>query len=1850
MNLIIRIKKEQIINMKKKKYLKIIAVFLAINIFFDAVYPTAAWALTGGPTQPEVAGFTPVGTSEMVNNFTGDFNYNIPLMDVGGYPINLSYQSGITMDQEASWVGLGWSLNPGVIDRNMRSLPDDFNGDEVKKEFNVKPNLTFGIKTAVGFEVGGKGIDAGLEFGQGMTYNNYTGFGYSTSVDLKVSGSESNKSLGTLGLGLSAGSENGVGASLSFSKNLASAQGKDASGSLSGTVGLAYNSRAGLTALTLAASVTVKPNPKESSDYESSSSAAISFVSPTYMPASGHSMINTNLSIHSTLGGEIFPMHLNGKFEAYFAGQVLLDREETFPAYGYTNSQNAHEDKVLMDFNREKEGGFNENTPALPLTNYTYDIYSVSGQGIGGMYRAHRSDIGILHDSKTWNVAGGIDFPGLEVGIGNLAHVGVNFSLNESNSKSGKWEKDNEAATVLGFQGSTNDPHYEASYFKQAGEKTAETDETFFKDMGGFEPVRIALNHNMESAPTHTFYNEQGTNMHNTYRKSRARRNEAIMLLTAQEAKDYGDIQEIENYGVNDFTIKNTVDKTATDYYKDILKPGTIGRTDDFRGNHHTSQITTYRSDGAKYVYGIPAYNRTQDERTFAIEASPGDINTARASGTIAYHPGDGDDTKFNKKGLDHYFDKTVMPAYAHSYLLTEILSADYVDVTGNGPTDDDLGTYTKINYSRINDNYKWRVPYNIQTVNYNEGLRSIEADAGGDDKGSYVYGEKEIWYMHSIETKNYVAKFILSDRADGYGVMSDLGGFSADSKSQKLKSIELYTKQELMDFKNHPNRPMPLTPVKVVHFEYDYSLCPGIDNNIKKYGGAGTDGDGFTNQGGKLTLTGVYFTYGTSKRGKLSPYEFTYDTNNPSYNLKGYDRWGNYKENTTANPTAEFPYTDQGVDANNKPRADVTATSWLMNKIQLPSGGVINVNYEADDYAYVQDKRAMQMFKVIGVCKNAPGSLSALGADKNELYEGLTDGYKSKNFVVFELPNPNFDRSDIGKACFLDKEGRTMEHLYFRFLVNLNRTSLGQQAKAMEYVSGYATMKTGGYGNFDEGGKSYGWVELDPDPIADKIHRAPEDVNPVSQAGWCFTKKNLPILAYNKPRITDDKLLQIVKAVASTFKQLITMFDGFYNQMRIEGMAKEFDTNKSFIRLYNPVNAKKGGGVRVAKLALSDQWKEITTVNDYTDAEYGQEYTYTTTDNYGNTISSGVAAYEPLIGGDENPFRQPVSYEIEHKLSANEEFYQEKPYGESFFPGPSVGYSKVTVKNLQHTGVTKHATGYVVNEFYTAKDFPTITKQTTTEVKRVKPNPILKLLKIRCRDFMTATQGFCVELNNMHGQPKGTYVYAEGKEHPISGVKYIYKTSVKTLSMPKYVNEAISVGSLENNMLVLEEDGSVKTKMVGVDYDFITDMREDETVSRGAGIGGNVDLFLVSAIPAFFPSAWPSYWQERVRFRSAVTTKVINRYGILEETVAYDQGSVVSTKNKMLDAETGEVLLTETKNQFDDPIYSFNYPAHLAYDEMGPAYKNIGMTVYVNYDISNNPYGYFVPGDELEVFTLNPIASFSKVWIRKNAAMKFEAIDDKGVPVNLFNKYVKIIRSGRRNQSNVSLGSIVSKRSPLTEVNGKTTLTINSSIGILNTTATEFSDKWGLFCECGVQPGQAYNPYLKGTKGNWRSVRSWAQLTGRTQSRSNENTNVREDGVYTSFSPFWLQPTATTPYPWQISTGGWINSSEVTIYSPYGMELENKDALGISSSAIYGYNNSYPTAVAANAKYKQIAFDGFEDYGFGTCNGDHFSYKQVVSTPEGTKSHTGKNSIKVSPNSEISIKKTLIQCAPQPQ
>ena len=138
--------------------------------FSGKINPKFDKADIGGPSQPEMTGFKSIGSDNMVSPFTGDFSYNIPLLDVGGYPVNMFYNSGIAMDQEASWVGLGWNVNPGTITRNMRGLPDDFDGsDKITKTQSFRDDKTFGLTTGANIKLAGfPFIEFGCKLGLNM--------------------------------------------------------------------------------------------------------------------------------------------------------------------------------------------------------------------------------------------------------------------------------------------------------------------------------------------------------------------------------------------------------------------------------------------------------------------------------------------------------------------------------------------------------------------------------------------------------------------------------------------------------------------------------------------------------------------------------------------------------------------------------------------------------------------------------------------------------------------------------------------------------------------------------------------------------------------------------------------------------------------------------------------------------------------------------------------------------------------------------------------------------------------------------------------------------------------------------------------------------------------------------------------------------------------------------------------------------------------------------------------------------------------------------------------------------------------------------------------------------------------------------------------------------------------------------------------------------------------------------------------------------------------------------------------------------------------------------------------------
>lgn len=173
-------------------------------------------------------------------------------------------------------------------------------------------------------------------------------------------------------------------------------------------------------------------------------------------------------------------------------------------------------------------------------------------------------------------------------------------------------------------------------------------------------------------------------------------------------------------------------------------------------------------------------------------------------------------------------------------------------------------------------------------------------------------------------------------------------------------------------------------------------------------------------------------------------------------------------------------------------------------------------------------------------------------------------------------------------------------------------------------------------------------------------------------------------------------------------------------------------------------------------------------------------------------------------------------------------------------------------------------------------------------------------------------------------------------------------------------------------------------------------------------------------------------------------------------------------------------------------------------------------------------------------------------------------------------------------------------------------------------------------------------NPYLYGLAGNWRAERSYAYYANRTESDPTQATDIRKDGTIKDFASFW-QLVSGTWKPKQDSTR-WVWNSQITLFNRRGFELENKDPLGRYNAGLYGYDNALPVAVIQNSRYREAAFDGFEDYNFGVdiCDTacpvarsfDFSRYKPYLDT---TQQHTGRYSLRVEPDSTAGITVDLV-------
>ncbi|KAB2859614.1 MAG: hypothetical protein F9K09_01465 [Flavobacteriales bacterium] len=1591
-----------------------IAVFMAVNLLVEIFAPTAVWALTGGPSSPEFTSFEPVATTNMVSEFSGDLTYNLPVINIpgadgGGYAMSLSYHSGTTPEEESSWVGYGWTLNPGAINRGKKGFPDDWDADPSKKVkyHNLTPaNETVALGGSLGnFET--FGYDIPLSVNSSIRYNNYNGFGYTIGAGLSLA-----KGVVSLGYNISDGS-----GSFSLSINPAAALrgNKDKGGendkkTRAQEAKIAFDKKkAAIDKLKDGTKRTNAEKNKIRQEGGISSKSALGGLGSGYgmhnfasanRPTQivGYTGISTTVAINFIPEPSPIPVGPSvGTFGSY--SRQENNPENDLKAIGYMYSKDA-ESGDMMDYFVEKGSTYTKQDKFLGIPFSNADDFTLTGEGLSGGFKMHHKKVGKFHpnfiesNTSIFNVGAEVQ-AGLNWGVGADVGAGLQTLTIE------QWEQ------PTGDNGFANTED-ESIFFRFANDKGGELS----YDNGVTIPkqANIQLTNEFIGLKQATA-NMSGieTGMLNNSQYNRSLRSSYIGYNTNEEM-----VNAIEGTVAYKAYAKNT---------SNHIDGGSINRSE-------LKQIGEYsivNEDGGRYNYGIPVLSK--EEKNLQVDLDG-------VSGSQIYN-------KFLVERNINYATKTKVGeernrAYASAYLLTSITTPDYIDRTNNGPSDDDFGGYTSFNYHKAygagiddvnpdgqEDWYKWRMPYAGLSYNRNE-LSNTK-----DDLGSVAEGYKEIYYLKTVETKTHYAVFHTSKRRDGLDAHHDSGVSSSslnakgDFKLQKLDKIELFAK----DLSN-PSASGKL--IKTVHFEYDYTTAVGVFN----YNSHPDDDNSEHNEGGKLTLKKVWFEYNGVVEAKISPYQFEYEYSqadypseydnledykqlyasndqNPTYSPFNIDAWGNYQNDGTARYFDMKPWLNQNKYAPTMASFDPAA--WQLKVIKLPSGGEIHVQYEQDDYCYVQNKQAHAMVSLANSSNHSAGTFllntSDLGIGLEPDSDPLAENQKLAAIISKEYITGN-------------------KKMYFKMLYKLiGNSTPGLNDCNTEYITGYAnvssvvglpngigiTLASGGYSLPKQVCEDYVTSQR-----AGTLSSVGSDCDPsVNGLGG------------------EDAIEKVFGFIGQAFTWLASIAPGT--------TCLEVNYEKSYLKI-PMLDAKKGGGVRVKRLLMYDKGLDTGSPE-----LYGSEYIYKVYDEERKEYrSSGVATNEPgsireenVLVGFMDRFKQSFADKV---ISGRDKEQSEGPLGESILPGASVGYSRIISKSI-HSGKTNP--GFAVKEFYTAKDYPV--KMEMTGIDQTQDYlPLYTGLVNKITNNLWLSQGFAFEVNSMHGQLRSSSTYAGD-----------YSTILDPTKSTLISSEVLDYFQPGESLPILNtEDLSIMPLPLplGKEMDMVIESKsvKDINIDGNVEMDANAGLFGILVFP--FLTAFPSMTFSETELYTHVTTKVTSYPAIVKKTTSYADGIYHVSENVAFNPENGQPIVVRTTDGFDklDLLASTNhkgdytkydFPASLEYENVSQIAKNERKNVHSTGGISISKIE--ENGKTYLSFSASPPATsvceamsnfVGGDLIKLSTGGLYHTGDIKGSKLEIQPTYyssqaqgnnlgtvakVEIIRSGRTNQLNANVGSL---------------------------------------------------------------------------------------------------------------------------------------------------------------------------------------------------------------------------------
>ena len=375
-------------------HLRVKAIALAIVMALEICMPSLGYALTSGPTQPEFTSFEPAVTTTMVNEFTGDLTYNLPILEIPGpdgssYPLSLSYHSGAQPEQEASWVGYGWTLNPGAINRQKNGIPDDWNGKVVTHHNRTVPVRTI---SATG-SANGEAFSFDLPVGASATvrYNNYNGMAQLGGIGIRPFKGFVSIGINVSNSGMTFDMTINPANLLNYRKvektketyDLCTKDGSDLDDALSMASETGNFKNIDLRKTTVSQPAYVDPRSSSLGSY------SISTLSPsTYtlemQPGTGS---NDSYNFMFNLTTPALEVGVQGNATIAFSTQ-RTEPERDLRNFGYLYSSSAGIADA-MDYHAENPTTFNKRDKFIPPALNDHDLFLATGEGILGSMRLH---------------------------------------------------------------------------------------------------------------------------------------------------------------------------------------------------------------------------------------------------------------------------------------------------------------------------------------------------------------------------------------------------------------------------------------------------------------------------------------------------------------------------------------------------------------------------------------------------------------------------------------------------------------------------------------------------------------------------------------------------------------------------------------------------------------------------------------------------------------------------------------------------------------------------------------------------------------------------------------------------------------------------------------------------------------------------------------------------------------------------------------------------------------------------------------------------------------------------------------------------------------------------------------------------------------------------------------------------------------------------------------------------------------------------------------------------------------------------------------------------------------------